>query len=386
MKTIPDDDLDHLRLLALVPNVPDTGPSQRYRIEEWDPYLRQEGISIEYAPFESKELNEVIYQGGKNFQKGKEVVKSWMARRNRLSDLKSYDLVYVLRECTLIGPDFFENMIRRAGLPYVFDFDDAVFLRYVSASNGLLSLLKFGPSNTVALCRHAVHVIAGNRYLGEYASRYNQNVTVVPSTIDTEKYALAATGENEIPIVGWTGSYSTVAHLQSIAPALKALAEQISYRLRVIGAGDFKLDGVDVDARPWRSSSEVSDLRPIDVGIMPLPDNEWTRYKCGMKALQYMALAKPAVCSPVGVNSEIIRHRENGLLAGSNEEWVTSLKYILDSPEERRRMGRAARLTIEEKYSAGVQAPRVAEIFKSVVRRHRAGRSRTNLVAELQNQ
>ncbi len=129
------------------------------------------------------------------------------------------------------------------------------------------------------------------------------------------------------------------------------------------------MEGVEVEAVPWRSATEVEDLRPFDVGIMPLPDDKWSRGKCGMKALQYMGLAIPAICSPVGVNSEIIRDGENGLLASSDDEWVDKLSYLLRSPQERARLGRAGRATVEARYSAAVQAPRVYEVFSSVLGR-----------------
>ena len=214
--------------------------------------------------------------------------------------------------------------------------------------------------------------MAGNQYLADYARQVNDRVTIIPTTIDTAKYTVEPRAENDVPVIGWSGSYSTAQHLSTLTNALRRLSERERFRLRVIGAQDFRIQGVDVEAMPWRSESEVADMRPFDIGIMPLPADRWSRGKCGLKALQYMALGVPTVCSPVGVNSEIIQDGETGLLASTDDEWVEKLSGLLRSADERARLGRAGRETVEARYSATVQAPRVLEIFQSVVARESA--------------
>ena len=206
----------------------------------------------------------------------------------------------------------------------------------------------------------------GNAYLAEYARRYNANVTIVPTTIDVSRYSLEAREPNDRPVIGWTGTHSTYQHLDLLTPVLAELATRHDFVLRVIGPADYRMEGVTVENRAWRSDSEVDDLRGIDIGVMPLPDDPWSRGKCGAKALQYMGLAIPTVCSPVGVNSEIVTHGENGLLAGGHEEWLVALSSLLECEAERRRLGLAGRETVETRYSAQVHAPRVAAILRAV--------------------
>lgn len=361
-----------MRILAIVPSVYDTNPSQRFRIEQWEPLLRERGVEVTFKPFESKQLNAILYKQGHMAEKLKLVGEALRRRAGDVRSARGYDAVYVLREAALLGPPVFERWLARTGVPYVFDFDDAVFLQYVSPSNGYLSYLKFS-GKTRAICRMAAHVMAGNQYLADYAGAVNERVTIIPTTIDTEKYTVEPRAENDVPVVGWSGSFSTAVHLATVKSALRKLAERERFRLRVIGAPDFEIEGVDVEAMPWRAATELEDLRPFDVGIMPLPDDQWSRGKCGLKALQYMALGVPTVCSPVGVNSEIIRDGENGLLASAEDEWVEKLSALLRSKEERARLGRAGRETVEARYSAAVQAPRVYDIFESVVRGAREG-------------
>ena len=137
------------------------------------------------------------------------------------------------------------------------------------------------------------------------------------------------------------------------------------FRLRVIGTPAYDLPGVDVEALPWRSETEIDDLAQIDIGLMPLPDDNWSKGKCGLKALQYMALGVPSICSPVGVNSTMITDGKNGYLAAGPAEWIEKIKLLMHSPELRQKLGRAGRETVEQEYSATVVAPRVLEVFRS---------------------
>lgn len=355
-----------IKALAIVPSLYDRSPGQRFRIEQWEPYLRKYGVEITYAPFEDKALSKIIYTPGKFAAKASAALRAFGRRLLEIRDLTGYDLVYVFREAALFGPAIFERMIHRSGVPMVFDFDDAIFLRNEGSVNGYLNYLKL-PGKTKTICRLSAHVIAGNPYLAEYAGRVNRNVSIVPTTIDTRKYDVVQKSEKKPLTIGWSGSFSTVPHLDTLRPALKKLALKREFKLRVIGAPMYDMDDIDVEVIQWRSATELADLNPIDIGVMPLPDNAWSRGKCGLKALQYMAIGVPTICSPVGVNSEIIHDGVNGFIAADDDEWVAKLSDLLDSRELRAEIGAKGRKTVEEKYSAECQAPRVAEIFRQVV-------------------
>ncbi len=361
-----------MKVLAIVPSIYDTSPGQRYRIEQWEPLLRAEGVEITYSSFETAELQQILHQGGNTWQKIQGVLENINRRRNEMKSLAGYDLVYVFREAALLGPAWFERRISRSGVPMVFDFDDAVFVAYKSPSNGYLSYLKF-PNKTGEICRLSSHIMAGNQYLTDYAKQFNDHVTIIPTTIDTEKYVMPEPrSAPETLTIGWSGSFSTAQHLATLSDVLQTLAQQEKFRLRVIGAPKFELAGVDVEVVKWVSESEVEDLLAIDIGVMPLPDDQWSKGKCGLKALQYMALGIPTICSPVGVNSTIIEDGVNGFLADGKEEWIEKLKKLLHSAELRRKLGAAGRETVENGYSAKSQAPRVLEVFNSVIKKEKA--------------
>ncbi len=360
--------VSQLRVLALVPSLYDTSPGQRYRLEQWSPILEQQRVEISFEPFEDEELHALLYKPGFVAKKLSLVTRGFVRRLSAINRVRDFDLVYVFREAALLGPAFFERLIYQTGVPIVFDFDDAIFVSYRSPSNGYLSYLKFA-AKTKSICRMASHVIVGNPYLADYARKVNNNVTVIPTTIDTAKYQPLPRRESDVPVIGWTGSYSTVQHLDTLREALQKLARTQSFRLRVIGTPTYKIDGVDVEAMVWKSDTELRDLSEIDIGVMPLPNDAWSKGKCGLKALQFMALGIPTICSPVGVNTDIIQDNENGLLADSEDEWVRKMSQLLQSSKMRQRLGQAGRVTVEERYSALTQAPRVYDIFKSVVRR-----------------
>lgn len=358
-----------MRVLAVVPSVYDTSPGQRFRIEQWEPILAAGGVEITYAPFENDELRAVLYKGGEVLKKAAAVTRNMRRRGLELAKAADYDLVYLFREAALLGPPWFERKIAKTGVPVVFDFDDAVFVSYKSPSNGYLSYLKF-PSKTAEICRLATHVMAGNEYLAEYACKETANVTIIPTTIDTDKYEfIEKTDEPETITIGWSGSFSTIQHLDTIRTVLEELGRTENYKLRVIGTPSYKVPGVDTEAMQWRSATELEDLRAIDIGLMPLPDEDWTKGKCGLKALQYMALGIPTICSPVGVNSTIIKDGTNGFLADGRDEWIEKIKRLIHSADLRRKLGKAGRETVEREYSAKAIAPKVLEVFRGSVRK-----------------
>ena len=359
-----------MRILALVPYPFDTAPGQRYRIEQWAPILKELGAEITFESFRSDELNSLLSREGNTLRKIYLTARESARRLKVLKRIKDYDLVYIYKEAALLGPALIERYISMKGVPIVFDLDDAIFVHSPSTSpvNRCFRWLKF-PGKTGTICRLAAHVIAGNSYLASYSSRFNQNVSVVPTTIDTVKYQLEEPKViADTPVIGWTGSYTTVYHLNTARRVLMRLAEKERFRVRVIGTDSYQIAGVEVEVMPWCPETETADLRAIDIGIMPLPDDEWARGKCGCKALQYMGLGIPTVCSPVGVNTKIIQHDENGLLATTEDQWIEELTRLLHSPSLRERLGKAGRATVEAEYSTSKHAPRVYEILESVMR------------------
>ncbi len=356
-----------LRVRVFVTAPYDTAPGQRFRIEQWEPHLRAEGIRIDYAPFLDAAQAQVLQQPGRVAAKARLLLASFLRRLRETPSPSACDLVYLFRESAPLGPALIERILVSRRLPYVFDFDDSVWMRYVSPTNSYFSLLRF-PGKTATTCRLARAVMAGNSFLASYAGRYNGRVTVVPTTIDTDHYRPLPVRNDPSPVIGWTGSHSTARYLEIVRPALERLRRRVAFRVVVVGGEGFRAEGVEVEHRPWRAATEIEDLSDFQVGLMPLVDTEWERGKCGLKALQYMALGLPAVVSPVGVNRELIENRTSGRFAQSAEEWEQILHELLTDPDLRARMGRAARARVETGFAARVHAPRVAGLLREAAR------------------
>ncbi len=354
-----------MNVLVFTPYLYDTVPGQRFRIEQWARHLERQGIHCTFLPFETAALKDVLYETRHFETKLKELGYSLARRLGQMTRRwAKWDLIYLYRELLPVGPTLLERWVAAQGIPVIYDFDDAIFLPAASPANQRFQWLK-QPQKTGEICRLSTHVIVGNSYLAGYARRWTPKVTVIPTTIDTDVYQPKGHVEiRGVPIIGWSGSLTTVEHLQTAAPVLQQLARRCQFRLRVIGSQTVRIDGVEVEAGPWRAGTEVQDLTAFDVGIMPLPDDPWARGKCGLKALQYMALGIPTVASPVGVNEEIITDGVNGFLAGSPEEWIDKLSRLLEDAPLRARCAQEARRTVEQRYAAKIQVPRVIEVFE----------------------
>ena len=283
-----------------------------------------------------------------------------------------YDLLFVYREAFPIGPPLLERLLARPGSPpIVYDFDDAVFLPNTSEANRVISALKY-PHKTDTIVGKSAMVIAGNDYLAAYARRHNERVTVIPTCVDTDQFVPrspeSANDADRRLVFGWIGSQTTASYLEALGPVLTRVHLARPFDLRVAGAGrDLRFGDVTVANVTWSLKDEVSLFNTCDVGVYPLTEDEWTKGKCGFKAIQFMACGVPVVASAVGVNREIIADGVNGFLAATEDEWVEKLTRLADDPALRRRMGEAGRQTIEERYSLRVNAPRMADALRSAL-------------------
>jgi glycosyltransferase involved in cell wall biosynthesis len=354
-----------MSVLVLAPYPFDRAPGQRYRIEQWMPRLKELGIDCELAPFEDDALYDLMEQTGRWPWKASRLLASALRRLSVIPRAARHDAVFLFREAVIFGPALIESVVARRK-PLVFDFDDAIWQARPNVLNPLAPLLKF-QGKTATIARHARAVTAGNDYLAEWARRFNSSVFVVPSTIEMSgEYARTKQHAHGGPLViGWSGSFSTLQYLAQLQPVLTELGRRRPFKLRVICNGPRPdWPGIDLEWIPWSSNAEVRDLLSIDIGLMPQPDDQWTRGKCGMKALQYMALGIPPVVSDNGVLPTIIDDGVNGFLAADPGRWLARLETLATDASLRERMGLAARRTVIERFSAAAQAPRVAAILR----------------------
>jgi glycosyltransferase involved in cell wall biosynthesis len=330
------------------------------RSYQYLPYLRELGIIVESQPLFDDRYIRRLYGGRRRL--AAPILAGYAKRLWHLLTASRFDLLWIEYELFPWLPAWFERLLSRVGVPYVVDYDDAIFHRYDSHRNPLVRRLLSRKIDQVM--RGARLVIAGNDYIAAHAQRAGaRRVERVPTVVDLTRYQVPAPSPDRPYTVGWIGQPLTAPYLQLVREALVETGREDGMRVTLVGSGPVTLDHVAVDIRPWSESSEVAELQQFDVGIMPLPDAAWERGKCGYKLVQYMACGRPVVASPVGASRDIVEHGTNGFLARTVPEWVQSLRALRD-PALRARMGTAGRAKVEQAYCVQVLVPRLASLLR----------------------
>lgn len=339
-------------VLFICPYPFDIAPGQRFRYEM---YLDQlEGYDIEYniKPFLDEETNRILFKSDVYFKKIIGVIKGLFRRIFLLFSISKHDYIFLFREATPLGPPIIEWIIACVlRKKIIYDFDDAIWLPFKSESNRITNTFKW--TNKVGkICKWSHAVIGGNQYLADFARKFNNNVHVIPTIVDTEMvHNKVKNQRTDCVTIGWTGSHSTNKYLKEVLPVLQSLQKKHRVKFIFISSADPGLDDLDYRFLPWNKTSEVDDLLEMNIGIMPLTDDEWAKGKCGFKAIQYQALGIPAVVSPVGVNEKVVLHGKTGFLAISNDDWERNLEKLILSVELRTQMGKEGRAHIVNNYS-----------------------------------
>jgi glycosyltransferase involved in cell wall biosynthesis len=354
-------------ILVLCPHPPDRAPGQRLKFEQYYESWRAAGYEVDVRPFWSDRTWNVLYSHGHYAAKAIGMLDGYRRRIGDVFAARRADLVYLFLEAAPLGPPLFERVVRRSSVPVVFDIDDLVYLPHGSSANRFMRWFR-SRDKVPELISHAAHVVVCTHHLEEFARRFNDNVTDISSTIDTDTYVPRPHRERTSGVtIGWSGSHSTAPYLHLLDDVLTEVHRSDEIAIHVVGESTFDIPGLPVDARPWQLSSEVADLSEFDIGVYPLPDEEWVYGKSGLKALQYMALEIPPVAQRIGTNLEIIEHGVNGFLASTHDEWVECIRTLVRDPELRRQMGRAARQTILDRYSVKGTAPVYLEIIEAAM-------------------
>ena len=341
------------------------GASSRYRTFQYIDYFKKSGINCTVSSLFDDNYLVYLYRLGRH--RKLDVIKAFLRRIRSVLFVHQFDLVVIEKEVIPYFPAFLEWLIKLSGVPYIVDYDDALFHQYDNHRKGIVRFLL--GSKIAHVMRGANLVVAGNAYLADYAKRAGaRRIEIIPTVIDLMLYPEPAWGRpvNGTFTIGWIGSPSTSKYLELIYPALAEVCAGGRGRVLLIGADKVELPGVPVDSQPWSEATEVEIMNKMDVGIMPLPDEPWERGKCGFKLIQYMACGLPVVASPVGVNIDIVEAGKNGFLATDKSSWVKALCALRDNVELRHDMGRRGRQRVENEYSLQATAPRLMSLIKSV--------------------
>jgi glycosyltransferase involved in cell wall biosynthesis len=338
------------------------GASSRIRFYQYIPYLESQGVEIQVAPLLNNDYVSNLYTGKRTSVLS--ILCAYASRITWILHSHPFDLLWIEKELLPWLPALAENLLSRLNIPYIVDYDDAVFHRYDLHTNPLIRTVL--GKKIAAVMRQATVVVAGNEYLATYAHQAGaRQIEYLPSVVDIEHYTVEEKESIDFRI-GWIGSPVTAPFVGLIRNALEDASKKIDARLVLVGAGrQDPLPGIEKEVLPWSEESEVSTIQSFDVGIMPLPDAPFERGKCGYKLIQYMACGLPVVASPVGANIRIVDQGKTGFLASSNQEWTEALITLFNNSDLRARLGNAGRQKVEREYSLQVAAPRLLEILNS---------------------
>ena len=344
------------KILVICPFPQGVAAAQRLKYEQYFDHWRDNGYEVVVSSFMDMTMWKVVYTKGNYTQKILGTLKGYVRRLLNIFFLTRVDVVYVHMWVTPFGTSFFERIFRMLARRLIFDIEDNVLMEKANEINPLAKILK-GHGKTTYMIKAADHVITSSPFLNDYCLEINKKkaCTYISSSVDTNRFVPVNSYSNsEIITIGWTGTFSSKVYLDLLRNVFLELKKRCDFRLRIIGNFQYDLPGFNLEVIQWTKANEVRDLQGIDIGVYPLPQDDWVLGKSGLKAIQYMAFGLPAVATSVGTTPKIINHKENGWLVKTENEWVDALETLIKNPELRRKIGEAARKTVLENYSTDV--------------------------------
>lgn len=342
------------------------GASSRLRTMQFVAHLEDCGIQVDVSPFFDDGYLDGIYAGRRRSQG---MLRRFARRIQRLINTSQYDAIWLEYEILPAMPWPLERLVLPSHIPLITDYDDAVFHRYDMSGNAVIRAV-LGHKIDRVMAASSI-VVAGNDYIAQRARKAGaQKIVVIPTVLDVQTYTARTISVSQgKPVIGWIGSPSTWSEYAApMMPLLSSIADVEGAVVRAVGAAQGAEENSTLEVQQWSEETEVSAIRSMDIGIMPLMDSPWAQGKCGYKLIQYMACGLPVVASPVGVNADIVEHGVNGFLATTDAEWREALTTLLRDPALRQRMGAAGRQKVEMEYSLQVWGPRMADLFHSALK------------------
>ena len=323
--------------------------SARIRAIQYIPMLEASGYSVSFIPRIPRKTSNLFLKY------------TYFPIMKRLLGLKrffalyfgNWDIIFIQR--LFINEYFLKKITKKSHL--IFDFDDAIYINNQNSS---------ASENTGKMVKYAYQVIISTPWLNGFCSDYGKNATVIPTPVETDSIKPVVKENVELPVIGWIGSAWTTNYLKLVEPVLQKLSKEIDFIFLTVGAkSGYNIEGVNHTNLNWEFGIETKALTKIDIGIMPLPDDDYARAKGGYKLYLYMAAGIPCVASPVGVNNSIINEGENGYLAASESEWLNVLKLLLQDSCLRRKAGEIGRKQAVELYDRKICFLQLIKTIKS---------------------
>ena len=351
------------KILIICPHPEDTAPGQRLKYEQYFGYFRAAGFDVVVKSFMSVRFQNIVYKKGHLAGKVFWTLAGYWNRFVQAFTLRKYDIVYIFLWVTPFGPPFFERLYRSLGKKVIYDIDDMIYVKAPNSPNPRVGWLK-GKTKPIYMFKKADYVLTSTPAIEEFAKTFNARVINIPVTVNTDKYIPKDDYHSDKIILGWSGSVSTSPYLHLLDGMLQKLRQKFDFKLLVMGDENFRIEGVETEAIPWKEEYEISTIRKFDIGLYPLPVDSWVHGKGGGKALQYMAAGVPTVATGVGANFKIIEHGVSGFLVKTDDEWIECLGKLITDEQLRKRIGQKGIEVVRERFSVHANK----EVYLSVLR------------------
>lgn len=357
------------RILILCPSPRDTAATQRLKYEQYLGKLEDSGYEFTISSFQTNRFWKIIYGPGRITEKIFWTCLGYLRRTWDLLRSPFYNGIFVNLWVTPLGPPLYERLLFFFNKNVIYDIDDMLFLNNKdSARPSFFQKLK-GRKKPVVMMKHSRYVIACTPKLEEIALETNsyKRAIDISSSFDTSRFVPVPDYiQHEVTTIGWTGTHSTIPFLETLQPVLEEVSRQRKIRLLVIANREYQMKNVPTEYLPWKKETEVQDLHRIEIGLYPIPANEWSLGKSSLKALTYMAIGIPVVATAYGTNFRIMQDGVEGFLASNEKEWVARLVQLIDNVQLRKQMGLAGRKRVEEQFSVEANFGKYLHVFDTV--------------------
>ncbi len=342
-------------------------PGQRLKFEQYFHNWRSSGFDVDVSSFMSEHMQQTVYLKGHLPEKIAGTITGYIRRLNDLFRIRQYDVVYLFLWATPFGPPISEWLIHKLARKIVYDIDDLIYKPNASPHNQFIKFLK-SSSKVDFLMKHSDHVFVSTDKLFVYTKNITNSVSLIPATIDVNKYVFPKPFNSDAVTIGWSGSHTTSKYLHLLDEVLKTVAQRHNVKIVVLGDISFKITGLELESVEWTADTEIRSLQRFDIGLHPIPDEEWVYGKSGGKLVQYMAVGIPIVASAIGPNFKAIKEGYNGFLVQTDEEWVDKLALLITDAALRKQMGANSRKYAVEHYSIEANSHKYLEVFNAITK------------------
>ena len=341
------------RILFVCPYPPNIAAGQRLKFEPHFNVLKREGYDIKQSCFMNQRLWHIAYKPGHYTEKIIWTIKGFIERVILLLTLPKYDTVYIFMNVFPFGPAILERLFRKIARRIIYDIEENIISKELNDERRVINLLK-SQEKYKFLIKTADVVITSTPALSKRCNQISASdkSIFIPPTLDDKRFVpRASSTPKEKLTIGWTGTFSSKSYLDIVLPYLEALYKERNFKMKIIG--NFEMDNpvLDLEVVQWNKDDEVQQLQDIDIGLYPLSQDDWVSGKSGLKAMQYMSIGIPAVCTAAGHVVNIIDDGVDGILVFEESKWTETLKDLIDNETKRKVVGENARKKFLSKYS-----------------------------------